>query len=95
MSRVRGALYTTGDGFINAKALTRALAKGAEKGGATVVEECPPFKIIAIPNDEWVVQLEDGREIRTRNIVNAAGKRSLLAFSPSFFSEWTKAECMC
>uniref|UniRef100_F1KU54 Dimethylglycine dehydrogenase n=1 Tax=Ascaris suum TaxID=6253 RepID=F1KU54_ASCSU len=73
MSRVRGALYTTGDGFINAKALTRALAKGAEKGGATVVEECPPFKIIAIPNDEWVVQLEDGREIRTRNIVNAAG----------------------
>ncbi|VDM37347.1 unnamed protein product [Toxocara canis] len=72
-SKVRGALYTTGDGFINAKALTRALAKGAEKGGATVIEQCPPFKIVPLPNDEWLVQLEDGREIRTRNIVNAAG----------------------
>uniref|UniRef100_A0A158PNQ2 Dimethylglycine dehydrogenase, mitochondrial (inferred by orthology to a human protein) n=1 Tax=Anisakis simplex TaxID=6269 RepID=A0A158PNQ2_ANISI len=73
VSKVRGALYTTGDGFINAQALTRALAKGAENGGATIVEQCPKFKIIPVANNEWLVQLEDGREIRTRNIVNAAG----------------------
>ncbi|VDM37348.1 unnamed protein product [Toxocara canis] len=72
-SNVLGALYTSGDGFIDAQALAKALAKGAESCGATIVEQCTPLKLIEQPNGDWIVQLEDGREIITRNIVNAAG----------------------
>lgn len=70
---VVGALYTSGDGYINAQNLTRALAKGAEKGGAVIVEQCPSFKAIKQAQDDWIVMFEDGSEIRTRNIINAAG----------------------
>ncbi|MFH4983155.1 hypothetical protein AB6A40_009864 [Gnathostoma spinigerum] len=73
ISLVKGALYTTGDGYINAAQLTRALAKGAQAGGAVIVEQCPSFTLKMEPNGEWIVTFEDGREIRTRNIVNAAG----------------------
>lgn len=73
-SKIVGALYTTGDGYISAEGLTRALAKGAQAGGAEIIEQCPAFKFIEnADNGEWIVQLEDGREFRTRHIVNAAG----------------------
>ncbi|VDK42197.1 unnamed protein product [Anisakis simplex] len=72
-TKVLGALYTSGDGFIDVQALTMALARGAQNGGAKIVEQCASFKLIAQENGEWIVQLEDGREIKTMNIVNAAG----------------------
>lgn len=72
-TKVLGALYTTGDGFVDPRALTKALAKGAENGGAIIVEHCPPFKLIEQPSGEFIVQLEDGREVKAKNIVNAAG----------------------
>uniref|UniRef100_A0A158R5I5 Dimethylglycine dehydrogenase n=1 Tax=Syphacia muris TaxID=451379 RepID=A0A158R5I5_9BILA len=73
-SKILGALYTTGDGYISAEGLTHALAKGAQSRGAKIIEECPPFKLTEdSKTGEWIVELEDGREFRTRHIVNAAG----------------------
>ncbi|VDK64984.1 unnamed protein product [Onchocerca ochengi] len=70
---VLGALYTSGDGYINAQNLTLALAKGAEKRGAIVIEQCPKIKAVEEGKTDWVVKFDDGSQIRTRNIVNAAG----------------------
>lgn len=72
---VLGALYTSGDGYINAQNLTLALAKGAEKRGAIVIEQCPKIKAVEEGKTDWVVKFDDGSQIRTRNIVNAAGDR--------------------
>lgn len=73
-SKVLGALYTTGDGYVNTEALTRALAKGAEAGGAKIIENCSSFTLTEQSNGDWIVRFENGSEIRTINIVNAAGK---------------------
>ncbi|KAM3715812.1 Dimethylglycine dehydrogenase, partial [Dirofilaria immitis] len=70
---VLGALYTSGDGYINAQNLTLALAKGAEKRGAVLVEQCPKIKAVEEGRTDWVVKFDDGSQVRTRNIVNAAG----------------------
>uniref|UniRef100_A0A1I7ZM32 Dimethylglycine dehydrogenase, mitochondrial n=1 Tax=Steinernema glaseri TaxID=37863 RepID=A0A1I7ZM32_9BILA len=71
---VLGALYTEGDGYINTQELTHALAKGAELGGATVINNCPEFNLRMEANGEWIVEFADGRPpLRCRNIVNAAG----------------------
>ncbi|VDK82046.1 unnamed protein product [Litomosoides sigmodontis] len=70
---VLGALYTSGDGYINVQNLTLALAKAAEKRGAVVVEHCPKIKAVEEGKTDWVVKLCDGSQIRTRNIINAAG----------------------
>ncbi|VDN50034.1 unnamed protein product [Dracunculus medinensis] len=72
-SKVLGALYTTGDGYVNTEALTRALAKGAEAGGAKIIENCSSFTLTEQSNGDWIVRFENGSEIRTINIVNAAG----------------------
>ncbi|KAK0425520.1 hypothetical protein QR680_009242 [Steinernema hermaphroditum] len=71
---VLGALYTEGDGYINTQELTHALAKGAEMGGATIMNNCPEFKLRMKSNGEWIVDFADDRpSLRSRNIVNAAG----------------------
>ncbi|VIO97081.1 dimethylglycine dehydrogenase, mitochondrial precursor, putative [Brugia malayi] len=70
---ILGALYTSGDGYINAQNLTLALAKGAEKRGAVLIEQCPKITEVEEGKTDWVVKFDDGRQIRTRNIVNAAG----------------------
>lgn len=41
-SEVIGGLYTTNDGYINARALNRALIKGAINGGTQVIAENMP-----------------------------------------------------
>lgn len=74
-SKILGALYTTGDGYISAEGLTRAFAKGAQDKGAEIIEQCPTFKLTEDSSTgEWLVQLDDGREFRAHHIVNAAGK---------------------
>ncbi|VDO29530.1 unnamed protein product, partial [Onchocerca flexuosa] len=70
---ILGALYTSGDGYINAQNLTLALAKGAEKLGAILIEQCPKIEAVEEGKTDWVVKFDDGSQIRTRNIVNAAG----------------------
>lgn len=72
---VLGALYTSGDGYINVQNLTLALAKGAEKRGAVLVEQCPKIKAVEEGKTDWIVKFCDGSQIRTRNIINAAGGR--------------------
>ncbi|VDD86525.1 unnamed protein product [Enterobius vermicularis] len=73
-SKILGALYTTGDGYISAEGLTRAFAKGAQDKGAEIIEQCPTFKLTEDSSTgEWLVQLDDGREFRAHHIVNAAG----------------------
>lgn len=72
---VLGALYTSGDGYINAQNLTLALAKSAEKRGAVLVEQCPKITGVEERKTDWIVRFDDGSQIRTRNIVNAAGER--------------------
>ncbi|VDN01501.1 unnamed protein product [Thelazia callipaeda] len=70
---ILGALYTSGDGYVNVKNLTRALAKGAQQRGAIIVEQCPNIKAVEEANNEWIVKFTDGNEIRARHIVNASG----------------------
>uniref|UniRef100_A0A915Q780 Dimethylglycine dehydrogenase n=1 Tax=Setaria digitata TaxID=48799 RepID=A0A915Q780_9BILA len=70
---VLGALYTSGDGYIDGQKLARTLAKGAENRGAILVEQCPKIKAVEEGKTDWVVKFDDGSQIRTRNIVNAAG----------------------
>ncbi|TKR93824.1 hypothetical protein L596_008206 [Steinernema carpocapsae] len=72
---VLGALYTEGDGFINTQELTYALAKGAQMGGATIINNCPEIHMdMDASTGDWIVRFADGRpEIRCRHIVNAAG----------------------
>ncbi|KAL3998911.1 FAD dependent oxidoreductase family protein [Acanthocheilonema viteae] len=70
---ILGALYTSGDGYINSQNLTLALAKGAEKRGAVIIEQCPKIKAVEEGKTDWVVKFDDGGQIRARNIINAAG----------------------
>lgn len=70
---VLGGLYTSGDGFINVRNLTLALAKGAQKRGVVLVEHCPKIEAVEEEKTDWVVKFDNGKQIRTRHIVNAAG----------------------
>lgn len=82
-SHILGGLYTAGDGYVNAAKLAEALAKGAQNGGATIVEGCPKIKSITQSKNDWIIQFEDGNEIKTRNVINAAGKVNV--FTGNFF----------
>ncbi len=78
--QILGALYTSGDGYIDTRGLTRALAKGAEMGGATVLENCPPIQLELRSDGSWNVTLEGLGTVCTRNVVNASGPCWRLAF---------------
>uniref|UniRef100_A0A158Q8A1 FAD-dependent oxidoreductase n=1 Tax=Elaeophora elaphi TaxID=1147741 RepID=A0A158Q8A1_9BILA len=74
---ILGALYTSGDGYINAQNLMLALAKGAKKRGAVIVEQCPKIKLVEEGTTDWVVKFDDGSRIRTRNVINAAAPKKI------------------
>ncbi|ULU09600.1 hypothetical protein L5515_000269 [Caenorhabditis briggsae] len=73
-SRVLGALHTTNDGTISARALTQALVVGAKAGGAQVIDGAIPREIrYDKEKGHWIVALEDGTLVTTRNLINAGG----------------------
>lgn len=69
-----GALHTTGDGTVSAKGLTRALVKGATSAGAEVIDNAIPTMIrYDKEKGVWLIGLEDGTLVETRNVLNAGG----------------------
>ncbi|CAJ0576292.1 unnamed protein product, partial [Mesorhabditis spiculigera] len=72
--RILGGLYTSDDGYVNAKGLNRAFIAGTEKGGGKVLDEAiPEFIRYDREKSEWLVGLKDGTLIHTKNLVNAGG----------------------
>ncbi|CDW51870.1 Pyruvate dehydrogenase phosphatase regulatory [Trichuris trichiura] len=72
VSKIKGALYTSCDGFVNAPLLCRVLASMATKEGALLYEHCPSLRNTYAGDGHWNVETADGC-IRTANIVIAAG----------------------
>ncbi|CAI4222420.1 unnamed protein product [Auanema sp. JU1783] len=74
ISKVLGALYTTNDGTISAQGLTKSLIRGVRDSGGDVQDGAVPT-MIRYDKDkgEWLVGLEDGTLVTTRNLVNAGG----------------------
>ncbi|KHJ47568.1 hypothetical protein D918_01723 [Trichuris suis] len=72
VSKIKGALYTSCDGFVNAPLLCRVLASMATKEGALVYEHCPSLRNTYAGDGHWNVETADGC-IRAANIVIAAG----------------------
>uniref|UniRef100_A0A5S6Q7A3 Dimethylglycine dehydrogenase n=1 Tax=Trichuris muris TaxID=70415 RepID=A0A5S6Q7A3_TRIMR len=72
VSKIKGALYTSCDGFVNAPQLCQVLASLAAKEGALVYEHCPNLKTTYAGDGHWDVETVDG-SIRAANVVIAAG----------------------
>lgn len=76
---VLAGFYVKDDGRVNPVDATMAFSKAARMYGATVLESCPVSRIITEPTlcpgqrRAAGVELEDGRRIRARTVVNCAG----------------------
>ncbi|CAD6184521.1 unnamed protein product [Caenorhabditis auriculariae] len=73
-SQILGALYTTNDGTVSSRGLTQALVAGAKSGGVQVIDGAIPRQIrYDKEKGHWIVELEDGTTVLTRNLINAGG----------------------
>ncbi|CAJ0949153.1 unnamed protein product, partial [Mesorhabditis belari] len=73
-SKLYGGLYTSNDGYVNARGLNRAFIKGTvDRGGKILHEVDPEFIDYDMTKKEWLIGLKDGTSIRTKNLVNAGG----------------------
>ena len=70
-AKIAGALFTSGDGYLDAGGLTRALAKGAVAAGARIVENCAAHDIRP-DGKQWKIETDTGT-LTCANVVNAAG----------------------
>ncbi|CAI5439407.1 unnamed protein product [Caenorhabditis angaria] len=74
ISKILGALHTTNDGSISARGLTEAFVAGAKTGGAEVIGGAIPMEIrYDKEQGNWIVLLQDGTQVTTRNLINAGG----------------------
>ncbi len=66
-----GGIYEPDDGHVDPSLATNAMARMAQRGGATILRHCP-VQAIRREQDAWLVDTAKGA-IRTRHLVNAAG----------------------
>jgi glycine cleavage system aminomethyltransferase T/glycine/D-amino acid oxidase-like deaminating enzyme len=73
LDQVKGGVYLPGDGQTNPVDTTLALARGARKGGAQIVEQVEVADLLIENDTVCGVRLSDGRSIRAHHVVIAAG----------------------
>ena len=69
---VLGALHTPADGHVDPSGVTNALAIGARRLGAKIVQQCRATNIEQLPGGEWKVCTGRG-DIVCEHVVNAGG----------------------
>lgn len=69
---VLGGLWVPGGGIVEPYRFVFSLVESAEKNGVEILTD---FKVAAAARagDEWTVRAEDGRAVKARYVVNAAG----------------------
>lgn len=67
-----GACFSPNDGHANPRLAAPAFARAARREGAAVVERCEVREIVREPSG-FRIEAADGREFRSRLLVNAAG----------------------